>query len=205
MFQDYNAYVTSATSLWVWSREGLLQQAANMDPNRGNLIYERQVVVEALEYGYMLHRSLYHRLQEFGTTAEVVAVRKQLLQLQRHMYEASHAGEIRDLLENGWKELGLPLLAAAIDAGLRLRESETQSVEALLATRVGWALTVLFGFVAVPALAAQVILPLWKLTPFPQFGNVSLTTLVADGIAIVVVVLFLVATLSLIPEEMIPC
>jgi hypothetical protein len=138
-----------------------------MDPNRGNLIYERQVLVELLEYGYMLHRSLYHRVQEFATTAEVIAVRKQLLQLQRNMYEASHAGEIRDLLENGWKELGLPRLISEIDAGLRLRESETRSVEARRATRVGWALTVLFGFVAVPALADQVILPIWKLTPFP--------------------------------------
>ena len=197
LFEDYSAYVTSATSLWVWSRDGLSQQSANMDPNRGNLIYERQVLVELLEYGYMLHRSLYHRLQEFGTTAEVISVRKQLLQLKRSMHEASHSGEIRDLLEKGWKEMGLPDFVSEIDAGLRLRESEARSIEALRTTRVGWALTVLFGFVVVPTLADQVILPAWKLTPFPQFSNTSLTTLVADGIAVLIVLLFLWLTLFL--------
>jgi hypothetical protein len=133
--------------------DGLSGQAAWMDPNRGNLIYERQVLAELLEYGYMLHRSLYHRVAKFGTTAEVVSVRKEISQLQRKMREASHSGEIRELLENGWKKLGLPNLISEIDAALRLRESETRSIEALRSTRVGWALTVVFGFVAVPTLA----------------------------------------------------
>ena len=77
--QDYGAYVTSACSLWVWSLDGLSGQAKSMDPNRGNLVYERQVLAELLEYGYMLHRSLYHRVEKFSTTAEVIAVRRDIL------------------------------------------------------------------------------------------------------------------------------
>lgn len=195
LFQDYGAYISSACSLWVWSTDGLLAQKQFMDPNRGNLIYERQVIAELLEYGYMLHRGLYHRVEEFRTTAEVVSVRREIIVLRRKMREASHSGEIRDLLENGWHELGLPMLVSETDELLRLRESETGSLEALRSTRVGWALTVVFGFVAVPALAEQVILPLWKLTPFRQFADPSLTTVVADGVALAVVVLFLWGTL----------
>jgi hypothetical protein len=201
MFQDYGAYVTSATSLWVWSTDGLSAQAGSMDPNRGNLIYERQVLVEILEYGYMLHRSLYHRVEKFATTAEVISVRRQIVQMQRMMREASHSGEIRDLLENGWKEMALPSLISEIDAGLRLRESETQSIEALRSTRVGWALTVVFGFVAVPTLADQVVIPIWKLTPFHQFVDPSWTTLTSEGIAALIVLLFLWLTLHFVSSS----
>lgn len=198
MFQDYGAYIRSNSTLWVWSLYGLSQQKAFMDPNRGNLIYERQVLTELLEYGYMLHRSLYHRVDRFTTTAQIIAVRREVLKLRRAMREASHAGEIRKLLEHGWNELGVPSLTKEIDSLLRLRESETASIEALRATRVGWALTIVFGFVAVPALADQVIQPLWKLTPFHQFTNPSLVTLVSDGISVLVVFVVLWVTLFLL-------
>jgi len=198
VFDDYGAYITSACSLWVWSRKGLEREEPRMDANRGNLIYERQVLIELLEYGYMLHRSLYHRVEKFETTAEVIAVRKSILQLRLKMREASHSGEIRDLLENGWKEMGLPYLISEIDAGLELRSSETSSMEALRSTRVGWALTIVFGFVAVPALADQLVQPLWKLTPFHQFTNPALTSVVADGIAMLLVILVVFMTLFLL-------
>jgi hypothetical protein len=202
LLQDYNAYIIRSCSLWVWSADGLSGQAAWMDPNRGNLIYERQVLAELLEYGYMLHRSLYHRLAKFSTTAEVISVRRQVLQLRRKMLEASHSGEVLGLLESGWNELGLPDLVSEIDTGLRLRESETRSIEALRSTRVGWALTVVFGLVAVPALADQVIQPLWKLTSFRQFTDASLATVVSDGIAMLIVLLVLWVTFSVIsPRE----
>jgi len=201
-FQDYSAYLTAASTLWVWSMNGLSMRQAWMDRNRGSLIYERQVLAELLEYGYMLHRSLYHRLERFETTAKVISVRKEILRLQRKMREASHSGEIQELLEKGWSQLGLPHLISEIEGGLRLRESETSSVEALRATRIGWALTVVFGFVAVPALADQVIQPIWKLTPFRQFTDPSLTTVISDGIAVLIVLLVLWVTLFILsPRE----
>jgi len=195
MFQDYAAYVTRASSLWVWSLSGLSAQETWMDANRGNLIYERQVVVELLEYGYMLHRSLYHRASSFATTSEVVAVRKEILRLRLKMREASHSGEIRDLLESGWHELGLPDLITEIDAGLALRESETRSEEAQRSERVGWALTIVFGLVAVPTLADQIIKPIWKLMSLHQFTDPSWAAVVWNGVALVTVVVCLCTTL----------
>jgi hypothetical protein len=87
--------------------------------------------------------------------------------------------------------MALPILISKIDAGLQLRESETQSTETLRSTRVGWALTLVFGFVAVPTLADQVVIPIWKLTPFHQFVDASWTTLTSEGIAVLIVLLFL--------------
>jgi hypothetical protein len=202
LFEDYNAYVTSTSTLWVWSQRGLKSQESWMDPNRGNLIYERQVLVELLEYGYMLHRSLYHRVRSFGTTDKVLAVRREILELRLKMREASHSGEISELLENGWKEFGLPDLAKDIETALSLRGSETRSLEVLRSTRVGWALTILFGLVAVPTLADQLIEPLWKLSGLRQFSDESLVKVVSGGIAVLVVLLILWLTLFVLcPRE----
>lgn len=193
--EDYNAYVTSASTLWVWSLGGLKSQENWMDPNRGNLIYERQVLVELLEYGYMLHRSLYHQVRSFGTTEKVLAVRREILELRLKMREASHSGEVRELLEYGWNAFGLPDLVKEIEAGLSLRESETRSIDVLRSTRVGWALTVLFGFVAVPTLADQLIQPLWKLAGLRQFSDQSVMKVASTGIAFLFVLLVLWLTL----------
>jgi hypothetical protein len=186
--QDFGAYVSSSASLWVWSQHGLSEQKAFMDANRGNLIYERQVLAEILEYGYMLHRRLYHRVETFATTTEVIAVRKEILRLRRAMREASHSGEIRSLLDDGWNAMGLPELISDINSGLELRTLETTSTENLRTMHVGWALTTVFGFVAVPALAEQLVKPIWKLTPFHLFSD-PLTTVISDAIAVVVVLL----------------
>lgn len=195
MFEDYGAYVASNASLWVWSRDGLSGQKAWMDLNRGNLIYERQVLAELLEYGYMLHRSLYHRIEQFTTTADVLAVRKEIQRLRLQMREASHAGEIRKLLENGWNEYGLQDLVAETNDLLSMRESETRSIEAQRATRMGFALTIVFGFVAVPPLADQVVKPIWCLAALPRFVDPSLAILVWDGIAVLLVLCVLGAVL----------
>ncbi len=194
-FEDYNAYITSASSLWVWSKEGLKRQENLRDLNRGNFIYERQRVIEVLEYGYMLHRGLYHRVEQLGSTAQVMAIRKYLLSLQLQLREVSHAGEIRELLEHGWREFGLPILASEIEIALSLRESEMRSLDAMRATRVGWAIAIVFGFVAVPGLADQIVLPAWKLLNIWAVSDSSESKLIAGGVALFVISLVLAGSL----------
>ncbi len=162
IFEDYCAYVESTATLWAWSSEGLRAQKSSLDPNRGNYIYERQVLAETLEYGYMLHRALYHRVESLQSTVQVMRVRKNLLRLRLRMREASQSGEVRKLLESGWSKLGLDALAVEIESGLAMRESEMRSRDTNAATQVGWALTLVFGLVAVPGLADQVVIPTWK-------------------------------------------
>jgi hypothetical protein len=159
-----------------------------MDPNRGNLIYQRQLVVELLEYGYMLHRSLYHRMEQLNGSDEIAAVRYQILDLRQRMRQASHAGEIRDLLNAGWKEMSLPELVQDIEVGLSMRENDRRAADTARATRIGWALTTVFGLVAVPALAEQLIAPLWKLSGLTVTTNPALEKVASIFIAFLIVI-----------------
>ena len=194
LFDDYGAYVTSAISLWVWSKRGLEHERQRMDPNRGNLIYQRQLIIEVLEYGYMLHRSLYHRMEMLRSSSEIAAVRFQILDLRRRMREASHAGEIRDLLNAGWKEMSLPELRQEIEEGLSMRELDRRAAETLRATRIGWALTTVFGFVAVPTLAEQLISPLWNISGIPAPASTELQKVLSVAVALLVVATVVIAS-----------
>jgi hypothetical protein len=185
LFEDYSAFVAETASLWVWSLRGLKQERNREDPNRGNFIYERQALMELLEYGYMLHRGLYHRAEKLQSTGQVMNVRRYVLQLRLRMREVSHSGEIRNLLESGWSELGLSTLVSDIKDALALREAEMRSVDTMRATRVGWAIAIVFGIVAIPALADQIIIPAWHILKLHAVADSDQMKLLAGGAATV--------------------
>lgn len=59
--------------------------------------------------------------------------------------------------------MGLDELRKDIAEGLAIRESETRSYEANAAESISRILTVVFGLIAVPTLAEEVVAPLWDL------------------------------------------
>lgn len=192
MFDDFNAYIGSAASLWVWSRNGLEKQFEWKDPNRGHLIYQHQAVLELMEYGYMLHRALLERVEQYSDPEKVIAAQKDVLDLKLQLAEASHFGEIRDLLEKGWKEFGLPELRDLVQDALRLRESRMRARATLSTARVGQALTILFGLMAAPGLATEVIQPLWELLSIWHPKDPTLFRIEAEGISFALVALLVV-------------
>jgi hypothetical protein len=195
LFDDYSAFITSSASLWAWSKSGYKQQKKNMDPNRANFIYERQILMELLEYGYMLHRGLYHRVEVLQSTDQVMSVRRLILQLRLRMRETSHSGEIRELLEEGWDALGLPSLIHDIDGGLALREADMRSADTMRTTRVGWAIAIVFGIVAVPPLADQIVTPTWHLLKLRVIGSADTMKLVTAGVATLAILALLAVVL----------
>jgi len=162
-FDDYSAFVGQSASLWVWSKNGREQRKKWADANRGHLIYENQAIIELLEYGYILHRALLAKTEMAQSANEVHSIRWAINQLRSGMADASHFGEIRDLLHAGWKEMGTENLLAIISDSLSIREAQTSLREARGNERIGRWLTVLFGVIATPTLASDVVKPIWEL------------------------------------------
>ena len=197
LFDDYNAYVTSAATLWVWSKSGIDRQSEWADANRGHLIYERQAVVELLEYGCMLHHGLLNRASNYGKLDEVFEARRALIQLRQAMTFASHSGEIMDLLNHGWKQYKVPQLREQINDALRLRQAETSTSEARMTARIGNLLTILFGLVAIPSLAKQVVEPAWEWLNLPRPSGDVAFQMLANGVSFVTVVLLVLLLMRL--------
>lgn len=160
-FDDFTAYITSAVTLWVWSKKALEEQEEWMDLNRGNLIYEHQVQVELLEYGFMLHKSLVERSSELKNYPELLATRRDLVELKSKMLEATPYGEVRDLLNKGWKEMNLEALQSQISDNLSILESEIKFLDSKQGDSFRVFLTV-FGLIASASFTKSIVSPLWK-------------------------------------------
>lgn len=196
LFDDFNAYINQAVSLWVWSKCGIRKQKDWADQNRGHLIYEHQTVVELLEYGYILHRSLYERSSSYSNADDVLIARKNLIGLKYEMREASHFGEVRDMLISGWRQMGIPELQESIEESLSVKESETSMVEARRMKNFGLMLTILFGILsgslAGSSVAKALINPLWDLFGIwrPQNEVASEIFMITVSISFVFLVVF---------------
>jgi hypothetical protein len=160
-FSDFASYITSAVTLWIWSKNGIQQQMPSPDPNRGYFIYERQVQVEVLEYGFMLYKSLANRSQELRDYADVIAARRDLADLKTKMLEASSYGEVRDLLNNGWKQMNLSSIETQISENLSILESEIKFIESKQTNSFRALLTVL-GLIISTSFSTSIVSPAWK-------------------------------------------
>lgn len=186
-FDDFNAYIHLAASLWVWSKKGINNQNTWEDGNRGHLIYEHQAKIELLEYAYMLHRSLLDRCNNLRNSDEVLIARRDLAKLKLAMKEASHFGEIREQLMDGWSEMGINDLQELITESLLVRESHTVLKESRSIQKMGLTLTVLFGLIAVPGFAQGVVQPLWDWLDIWKPADKNASTLLFMGISFLLV------------------
>lgn len=160
-FDDFSAYITSAATLWVWSKKGLEREQQWMDINRGNLVYERQIQVEILEYAFILHKSLVEKSSELKNYIDILATRRNLAELKSKMLEATPYGEVRDLLNQGWEQMNLAALQSQISENLSILDSEIKFLESKKADSFRIFLTVL-GLIASASFAKSIVSPLWK-------------------------------------------
>ena len=178
-FEDYGAYISQQASLWVWSKNGLKWQEEWADVNRGHLIYEPQAIMELMEYIYMLHRQLFQLINEMPSSDKVLQTRRLITNLDFQITEISHFGEIRELLQNGLKALGLEKLKESIKELLAVRESEKIIEENRLMHFRDALLGIFFGVFASPIVASEFTVPLWKVSDILIPANKNLAQVVA--------------------------
>ena len=173
VFPDYSAYISSHASLWVWSLHGLRQRGSFSNINHADLIYGPQSTVELLEYLYMLHRKLLNNIETYSKADKIIQTRRDMIYLHQAMEEVSKFGEIRTLLKQGWDAMGLPSLKHRINESLKIQESMSLIYETRIRLKSNRAIAILFGFIAFPQFAYQVLKPFWLYTDISRPENES--------------------------------
>jgi len=186
-FEDFGAYVASHKTLWVWSKSGVNQQKVWEDPNRGHLIYFNQALCEMLDYGYALHQQILRSVSNFDRFDDAVNAKYSLVELEVMMRQPSVYGETSDLLNLGWKNMGIDEIRRAISDILTLKQIQASAREQRQIFRWQTILTMTFGFLAIPELASNFIKPFWLLSGLPRYHDVNLASLSDIGVAFVFV------------------
>ena len=168
LFEDCSAYLGEALSLWVWSKKGIKQQEPFNDGNRGHLIYDKQATMRLHDYVYILHRRLLNETLQLKDYDQVMSVRRELLELEQKISEVSAFGEIRELLKNGWSQMGLDGIKNRIEKALLLQQEAKSNKETRLYRKIGITLTVLFGLASIPIIANDILKPVYSWFNWPR-------------------------------------
>jgi len=191
LFNDYSSFITKAVTLWVWSKKGIDAQEKWKDPNSGHLIYENQVKTELLDYGYMIYKCLLERLNNVKDTLEIIQERKNIYDLQNRMQNVSQFGEIYDQLNTGWEAYGLPKLQLMIDKKILILEAESKIRETRKSQKIAESLSVLFGLIAIPTFALEVLKPIWEILDIWHPNNINLAKLFYISVTFILVLFFI--------------
>ncbi len=70
-----------------------------------------------------------------------------------------------------------------------------RSADAMRTTRVGWAIAMIFGIVAVPSLADQIVTPIWHLLHVHAIGTTDTMKLITAGVATLAILILLTIVL----------
>jgi len=185
---DYGVYIANQATLWVWSKVGLNEMKKWEIPNRGHFVYLHQSICEMLDYGFSLHQRMLELVSNLNTFDEALNAKQTLVNLETEMQNLSPYGEISDLLRQGWNSMGVDRLRIAISEIIALKQTQASDTEERQNFRWQFALTILFGSLAIPELARSIIKPLWELSTLPRSQDINLA-----GLGDIVVALFLVS------------
>jgi hypothetical protein len=178
-FDDYGIYITRAAQLWVYTPTTLVAPEETLaDPNYGHVVYEQEAAAELLEYAYALNKRLEAESGAPATDPRIVAkLRVLLVELATKIDAHVHSGEILDLLRKGYAAMGIPELQERVATLLSARMDLLAHDEEQRTTRWALILSIIFGFLAVPPLASDVVAPLWRLLGWWKPSNADASQL----------------------------
>lgn len=193
LFDDVGVYLAINGSLWVQSRRSLKTNKEFADPNKDHLVDEQQAKAELLDYAYALHR----RIADSATmrTAgleDLLAAQRDLADFELSIHDASHFGEIRDLVEKGLEAYEIGKFRTRVSEFIRVREAISIQESVKRTGRYTTVLSVLAGVLAVPSLGRAVVMPIWLLLDLPTPAREELRDLLYIGIATAIVAFALV-------------
>jgi len=121
-FNDYNLYINEAQLLWLVNGKAKF----SIDPNRGDIVYNKQVVAEMLNFYLMLNKKIYDlSISEDYTLKELINYKLKLHKVERiFTSELGSSGEIRNVLLASQERLGINKLKELSNNCFELRKEK---------------------------------------------------------------------------------
>lgn len=152
-FEDSSDFISSSGYLCAFS--SILN-----DNGVKQSIYDKEIISEYLEYGYIIHRALKAKIQYSTDLSDTFSLRSDVNNLDE-LYELSYSGEVRSFLEKGWQEFGLSKIKKQIDEKINIDHDYKNYKYQIYNNNFNRILTIVFGILTIPTLAKEIIVPIW--------------------------------------------
>ncbi len=194
IFGDYTLHINNALSLWTMSRKGIL--STQNDPNRGNIIYEKQIQIEAVEHLYLSHWRLLDKSTLFSTSYEsIISENLDLLNLEELVTDTNkigNFGEIDEIIDYSDKELGWNSVRKSIEKKLELRSKYATQEQNKFYQRFSVILTIIFGVGGLTIFSKEVLWPILNYYNVHLYVNQEIQIPFLSISAIIIVILILI-------------
>ena len=162
-FDDYTLHMNKALTLWIFSKKGLDIDKDSADPNRGHLIYEKQVLVESIDYIHTCYRRYATRSYlSYISYSDSVKEQMNLMKLHNMIGHTCYAGELDEvhLYASNMFKLSEIFKTSMNNLKLKCELVKVKRNESLQST--GLIISVLFGLSSLPAFTNGITKPTWK-------------------------------------------
>jgi len=156
-FDDCRWYVGDAVNLLAFAREGAEENSEFADPNHGQLVYDRLIQVEAMEFIRYTHRKMLESaMLPKASPAETQSDWRSVQDMERLLADPSNVGEITDSIRHYDEVMRLGELRRRIVQSIEIQGQYAVYRRNQSLTVLGIVATVVLGLSAVPTLANEV-------------------------------------------------
>lgn len=147
-FNDYSYFASKASSLFIYSKEGIKGNRVFSDLNRGHLIYDKQIIEEAMLYYFLSYKKEEEIVNRINNYPSIIKQKRYIKDFEFGIEDISYYGEIDEILLNFQNIFKIRKIKDNIDASLKLKEEETKekrNINSKIISDVLYFFTLLFG------------------------------------------------------------
>lgn len=185
-FEDFTLHINEALTLWTFSKKSF--EKKEIDPNRDDIILEKQIQVEAIDHLYMSHRRLFEISSDRNIPYEsILDKQNELLNLEELVTDCDKIGkygEIDYFIKVAGKELHWDAVRKSTEKKLKNRSEYSNEERTKLLSRFGNIITFIFGLGSLTIFTTYVIIPI--LHAFNKIDDLPITISFWGSITIVI-------------------
>lgn len=160
IFDDYSIHMSIALTLWISSKK---DYSRNYDINRGNNIYEKQILEESINYMRASHERQYERAADQSIPyRSLLKEQLTLVKMDNLMDSIGNSGEINNFHNYAIDIFNLPKIREQASECLKIRADYAREDKTDLLTKFGFILAALFGVVGAPSFSDSITLSVWR-------------------------------------------
>ena len=200
IFNDYNLFVNHSQLLWSLSKQGKINK---IDPNRGDIIYDKQVLSEMISFRHALHKRINDQASsENYTILEIINNRIKLNNFdQIFSLKLSSYGEIKELMQVIEEKMQIDKLKFFTDKNFKIKKDKANEIKENRNQLIAIILTIVAVFFSISSLAQGLVKPIYIHYMKVEKGNLLGEVIIPHSIVLLFFILIFIMVVLILKKS----